>query len=459
MRVHHKTQSPEGARCNSPAHRAGEKASKLQALKGRNSWMGYYALSFLRRTGAVSRGDAPGYHMPPLRSFRLISHQRIFCNLIQQNPVQHIKDNKKPVLISDAAPPASQEPDCEMLKGFWYIALRSNHIKGNRLRTAMLLGVPLVVGRNSEGRAFALRDSCPHRGIPLSCGRFDGELLECCYHGWRFEPATGQCRDIPSLVSGSKLKVERIFADSFPCEERDGYIWVYMPDSRLRGGPPSAPSLPVFSSRYRITHLSAELPANVDHGIIGLMDPAHGPFVHRSWWWRSRRSIHEKEKIFEPIPKGFRIRAHAPSANSAPYKLLRVYGQPITSTIEFVLPNIRLEQIRCGPYWFSSRAAVTPVRSDHCHIDFCAAWNIFPRVPFVVSLFRIFARMFLHQDQQTMEKQAMGLKHNPSLMLIDDADRPARWYFQLKAAYLDSLRSGRPMEHPITEPVTLRWRS
>ena len=41
-----------------------------------------------------------------------------------------------------------------------------------------------------------------------------------------------------------------------------------------------------------------------------------------------------------------------------------------------------------------------------------------------------------------MELQAEGLKHNPHLMLIDDADRPAKWYFQLKAAHLEAKRTG-----------------
>jgi len=44
-------------------------------------------------------------------------------------------------------------------------------------------------------------------------------------------------------------------------------------------------------------------------------------------------------------------------------------------------------------------------------------------------------------------------------MLIDAADRPAKWYFQLKAAYLKSKSTGQPMEHPIEGPTTLRWRS
>ena len=36
-----------------------------------------------------------------------------------------------------------------------------------------------------------------------------------------------------------------------------------------------------------------------------------------------------------------------------------------------------------------------------------------------------------------MELQSEGLKHNPHLMLIDDADRPAKWYFGLKNAMLE----------------------
>jgi hypothetical protein len=58
-----------------------------------------------------------------------------------------------------------------------------------------------------------------------------------------------------------------------------------------------------------------------------------------------------------------------------------------------------------------------------------------------------------------MIQQAEGLKHNPSLMLIDDADRPAKWYFELKQARWESQAAGTPMRHPLRGPVTLRWRS
>ena len=359
---------------------------------------------------------------------------------------------------SAARDASNSENDLGFLWDFWYPAARSTAVSGKQLATAMLLEVPLVLGRTSEGKAFAMRDSCPHRGIPLSHGRFDGKTVECSYHGWRFEACTGQCVEIPSLTSQDKLKVERIFAGHYPCEERDGYIWVYMNAARTRLPEtiPETPQLSVFSERYRITHLACELPSHVDQGIIGLMDPAHGPFVHQSWYWRSRRSIHEKEKKFEPIPFGFRMSPHTPSSNSAPYRMLQKYtGSPVTTTIDFVLPNMRTEEIRSGKLWFSSRATVTPVRRDLCRIDFVAAWNLL--LP--VWIFRVFAEKFLRQDQETMILQAEGLKHNPRLMLIDDADRPAKWYFGLKANLLESRRTGAAMVHPMEGPVSLHWRS
>jgi phenylpropionate dioxygenase-like ring-hydroxylating dioxygenase large terminal subunit len=217
--------------------------------------------------------------------------------------------------------------------------------------------------------------------------------------------------------------------------------------------------MPKFSRRFRSAYLTADLPCNIDHGIIGLMDPAHGPFVHQAWWWRSRASIHEKEKHFEPIESGFRMTAHQPSANSAPYKLLGVYGEPITTTIDFVLPNRRYEIIRAGDKWFASLTTVTPTVENQCRIDVCAAWNIFLNVPFLTPIAKFFGRRFVAQDQLTMIQQAEGLKHNPSLMLIDDADRPAKWYFALKQARLESQATGEPMRHPMDGPVTLRWRS
>jgi hypothetical protein len=64
--------------------------------------------------------------------------------------------------------------------------------------------------------------------------------------------------------------------------------------------------------------------------------------------------------------------------------------------------------------------------------------------PLVLPIGRFFGKKFVRQDQRTMEQQAEGLKHNPGLMLIDDADRPAKWYFALKQACREAQRTGTP---------------
>jgi phenylpropionate dioxygenase-like ring-hydroxylating dioxygenase large terminal subunit len=360
---------------------------------------------------------------------------------------------------------ATPGPPAELIFGDWYPAVRVDTLRTGRTLKALLLGIPMLLGRKRSGSLFALRDLCPHRGIPLSAGWFDGDTVQCKYHGWRFEPCSGQCTEIPSLTTHDNLDPTKIFASAFPVEERDGYAWVYVPApgaGRITSETalPPVPELPKFSARYCTAHLSADLPCNVDHGIIGLMDPAHGPFVHRAWWWRSAASIHQKTKRFEPLPEGFRMSAHTPSSNSAPYRLL---GKP-TTTIDFQLPNRRIETIladapgkqgRSGTRrWFSSLTTVTPVTPSTCRIDVVAAWDILYHVPFVTEIAKLFGAKFVRQDQQTMIEQAEGLRYHPSLMLIDDADMPAKWYFALKQNRLCGTG-----EHPLQGPVELHWRS
>ena len=170
--------------------------------------------------------------------------------------------------MPEDSPLQSQTPDALMLFGFWYRALPANEVRRGETTQAMLLEQPLVIGRDKQGQPFALRDACPHRGMPLSCGQFDGEQIECSYHGWRFDAHTGQCKLIPSLVPEQNLKIDRIYAGSYPCEERDDFIWVFIPDpgpagagfSKAAPAPTPAPEIPKFSEHYKLAYLTADLP-------------------------------------------------------------------------------------------------------------------------------------------------------------------------------------------------------
>jgi len=185
-----------------------------------------------------------------------------------------------------------------------------------------------------------------------------------------------------------------------------------------------------------------------------LMDPAHGPFVHRAWWWRSRRSIQTKAKAFAPSPFGFTMSRHAPSANSRAYRLLG--GMPETEII-FRLPSVRIEQICAGRYRVANLTAITPVDARVTEINHCAYWTT-PWLTALKPFLRHYVRAFLHQDGAIMERQQQGLRYDPPLTLVDDADTQAKWYYRLKREYRRARADGRPFANPV-EPRTLEWRS
>lgn len=339
----------------------------------------------------------------------------------------------------------------ELLHDLWYYAMPSRALGRGRTVAKTLFGTPLLFGRTDDGDAFSLIDICPHRGMPFRYGHFDGQEVECCYHGWRFD-RTGACTAIPSLVPGQHINLSRIRARRFPCHESHGNLWVFAGvDAGVAPPPPAIPDIGARSPRI-VERMY--FPCHVDHAVVGLMDPAHGPFVHQAWWWRSRRSVHEKAKEFAPSELGFRMLPHAPSSNSAGYKLLG--GKP-TTEITFRLPGVRIEHIRVGERAVVGLTAATPIDHRSTELHHVIYWTI-PWLSALRPALRPFARAFLRQDRDIMVKQQDGLAHDPSLMLINDADMQARWYFKLKRAWQTSRATGCPFENPVRE-TTLRWRS
>jgi NAD(P)H-dependent nitrite reductase small subunit len=49
------------------------------------------------------------------------------------------------------------------------------------------------------GKYYALADTCPHRGGPLSEGLVEGQHVRCPWHKWEFDLATGACLTDPEV--------------------------------------------------------------------------------------------------------------------------------------------------------------------------------------------------------------------------------------------------------------------
>lgn len=339
------------------------------------------------------------------------------------------------------------------LRNLWYFALHSRAVKQGRLQHKTIMGEPIVFGRSESGEVFALRDLCPHRGVPLSAGKLVEGTIECPYHGWRFKPS-GHCSLIPSLVGEEGVEPSKISVRKYPIAERNGLIWVFMAEDAQPGNVPDAPTLPL-NPKARPTLVEAQMfLCAIDHAVIGLMDPAHGPFVHRAWWWRSAKSIHAKAKKYAPTHLGFTMVTHKPSANSTLYKLL---GGDRSTEISFQLPGIRVEHIKAGRNEVVGLTTCTPISENETEVSQTFFWNISWIAPFKPIAQHV-ARVFLGQDRDMVALQQQGLKFNPRLMLIQDADVPAMWYHRLKKEWAEAGAAKRPFVNPVPE-TTLRWRS
>ncbi len=45
---------------------------------------------------------------------------------------------------------------------------------------------------NVDGKIYAVDNTCPHSGGPLGEGTITGEIVECPWHGWRYNVRTGE---------------------------------------------------------------------------------------------------------------------------------------------------------------------------------------------------------------------------------------------------------------------------
>jgi phenylpropionate dioxygenase-like ring-hydroxylating dioxygenase large terminal subunit len=57
--------------------------------------------------------------------------------------------------------------DIYLLRNIWYHAMPSQALKPGKMVAKTLLNEPILLGRTREGQAFAIRDICPHRAVPL----------------------------------------------------------------------------------------------------------------------------------------------------------------------------------------------------------------------------------------------------------------------------------------------------
>jgi nitrite reductase/ring-hydroxylating ferredoxin subunit len=111
-------------------------------------------------------------------------------------------------------------------KPAWWAVALSESVGATQALAVVCDGQQIALFRNPVGTVFALEDRCPHRRVLLSPGVVKGGGLQCPYHGWTFDGASGVCTDIPNLRRDEPIP-PKYQALAYPVIERHGFVHVW----------------------------------------------------------------------------------------------------------------------------------------------------------------------------------------------------------------------------------------
>ncbi|WP_322045399.1 aromatic ring-hydroxylating dioxygenase subunit alpha [Paraburkholderia sp. J67] len=163
------------------------------------------------------------------------------------------------------------------LRNCWYMVGWAADFSADAIVPFTVMDEPLAIYRKSDGTLAALEDRCPHRLVPLTVGRKEGDELRCMYHGLKFA-ADGRCTEIP----GQERISAKVCVRAYPIEERHGAAWVWMGDPQKADAALIPPIIGPDNADWAMVCASFDIDANAELIADNLLDLSHAPFVHES---------------------------------------------------------------------------------------------------------------------------------------------------------------------------------
>jgi nitrite reductase/ring-hydroxylating ferredoxin subunit len=84
---------------------------------------------------------------------------------------------------------------------------QASEIPADKMKMVDYKGQPICLA-NVKGKYFAIRNTCTHLGGPLAQGKLDGHIVECPWHGSRFDLATGEVKRGPAQTPEKVYEVK-----------------------------------------------------------------------------------------------------------------------------------------------------------------------------------------------------------------------------------------------------------
>lgn len=288
----------------------------------------------------------------------------------------------------------------------WYIACTSREL-GQKPIARTIANVPLVLFRDTNGRAVAALDRCPHRNVPLSLGEVVSGELQCPYHGWRFDSA-GHCCAIPShpgCVTDSPSRRVPVFS----VREQDGFVWVV-----------PTPDVTPARDPYRFTLLDAPgydhvrqvvtAPATLHATVENALDVPHTAFLHRGLFRTASRGITLDVTVRRTSDRVEAQYCNEPRPAGLVGRLLSADNGEVTHFDRFILPSIAEVEYRLGPNHLFVATAMTPVSDFETRLYALVSFKL--RVPhaLVKTALKPIAMAIFKQDSRILATQTSVIK-------------------------------------------------
>lgn len=160
-------------------------------------------------------------------------------------------------------------------RNHWYVAALDDELTAGQLLARCFLGDDVVLFRAADGSPRALTDRCPHRFAPLSAGTLHDGVVQCGYHGLRFD-GEGSCVRNPH---GPTPKAACVRA--YPMRERDRLLWIWMGEPE-KADDQRIPDLGAVAGAPEHASFRGYLPTACDTLLLvdNILDLSHVDYLH-----------------------------------------------------------------------------------------------------------------------------------------------------------------------------------
>jgi len=224
-------------------------------------------------------------------------------------------------------------------KAPWWILARSEEVTGKKPLSVDIGDQPIVMWRDNQGVVRALEDRCPHRRAPLSLGCIrDNGWIQCGYHGWSYDGATGRLTEIPNMKDDQRFP-PLYKAERFAVAESGGLVQVSLdPDAALP--PPIETAMPLSGTAHvALDHTQYVAALYDDPGLVlGIRGVRFTPYL--------MSELHEEDGklVMERSCQWTRLHWPAPFSPDFPITVL-TRSDPVTGETELTLRDTDFNQL------------------------------------------------------------------------------------------------------------------